>query len=126
MTAGTPNWLADVVLQQLGTATIDILTPLLSSPTAPSVNPALVSPFTRIDSLLDALRPSADQQLLLQHVARPVARALVGPVQQGNVPADASGLLARVVKQFGAEVMAGGASGQLSGGGHTTGATSTI
>lgn len=126
MTAGAPNWLADQVLQQLSTATVDILTPLLSNPTPHSVTPTSVSPFTRVGSLLDSLQPAADQQLLLQHVARPIATALIGPVQQGNAPAEASSLLARVIKQFGAEVVAHGATAGLPTGDQAAGSSFTL
>lgn len=100
---------------------MDILKPLLSSSTTPATPAASVSPFTRVSSLLESLQPAADHKLLLQHVATPVATALVGPVQQGSAPAEASSLLASVVKRFGAEVVVGGASAVLPGGGRTTG-----
>lgn len=105
------------MLSQLGTAITGVLTSLLCNP--PSS--AAANSFNRIGSLLEALQAVADQKAITEHVAGPVAAALVGPVQQGNAPPEAASLLARVVKQFGAEVLTAAPAAALPGGGRTTG-----
>ena len=104
------------MLGQLGTAISGFLTSLLCN----SSSSAEGNSFKRIGSLLEALQAVADQKALAEHVAGPVAAALVGPVQQGSAPPEAASLLARVVKQFGAEVLTA-APAALPGGGRTTG-----
>lgn len=115
-----PLWLPDTVQEQLGSAVMEILAPLCNG-SMPPPQSAPVSPFTRCSSLLDALHALADQQLLQQHVASPVAAILVGPVQQGNAPAEVSSLLATLVKHFGDRVVVGGSSDARPGQGRTTG-----
>ncbi len=105
------------MLSQLGTAISGVLTSLLCN----SSSSAAATSFSRIGSLLEALQAVADQKALTEHVAGPVAAALVGPVQQGSAPPEAASLLARVVKQFGAEVLTAAPAAALPGGGRTTG-----
>ena len=109
------------MLSQLGTATSGVLTSLLCDPSSS----AAANSFNRIGSLLEALKAVADQEALTKNVAGPVAAALVGPVQQGNAPPEAASLLARVVKQFGAEVLTAAPAAALPGGGRTTGTLHT-
>ncbi len=109
--------LSQLALSQLGIAITGALTSLLYN----SSSSAAANSFNRIGSLLEALQAVADQKALTEHVAGAVAAALVGPVQQGNAPPEAASLLARVVKQFGAEVLTAAPAAALPGGGRTTG-----
>lgn len=70
---------------------------------------------------MDSLQQVADQKLIQQHVAGPIAAALVQPVQQGSSSVEASSLLSSLVKHFGADVAAGGGTSAKSSQGHTTG-----
>ena len=108
-----------LVLSQTGFALAGVMTSLLNAP--PSWPPAAANAFSRTGNLLEALQEVSDPGHLTQHVAGPVAAALVGPVQQGDAPAEAAGLLARVVKQFGAGVMVAAPSAALPGSGRLTG-----
>ena len=117
LTSSCAGQLLQLVLSQLGTAIRGFLTSLLCD----SSSSAAANSFKRIGSLLEALQTVADQKALTEHVAGPVAAALVGPVQQGSAPPEAASLLARVVKQFGAEVLTAAPAAALPGGGRTTG-----
>ncbi len=117
LTSSCAGELSQLVLSQLGTAITGVLTSLLCN----SSSSAAANSFSRIGSLLEALQAVADQKALTEHVAGPVAAALVGPVQQGNALPEAASLLARVVKQFGAEVLTAAPAAALPGGGRTTG-----
>ncbi|DBB01874.1 TPA: hypothetical protein ACH3X1_000476 [Trebouxia sp. C0004] len=109
--------LSQLVLSQLGTAMTGVLTSLLCT----ASSSAAANSFNRFGTLLKALQAEADQKALTKHVAGPVTVALVGPVQQGNAPPEAASLLARVVKQFGGEVLTAAPAAALPGGGRTTG-----
>ncbi len=117
LTSSCAGDLSLLVLSQLGTAVTGVLTSLLCNPSSS----AAATSFSRIGSLLEALQAVADQKALTEHVAGPVAAALVGPVQQGSAPPEAASLLARVVKQFGAEVLTAAPAAALPGGGRITG-----
>ncbi len=118
MCVGEQSWLPPLVLGQLGAATAGILATSLTTPAS-----SASSAFSRINSLLEALQAVAEQEPLAQHVAGPVAVALVGAVQQGSAPPEAASLLARVVKQFGAGMMMAAPAADPPGGGRTTGTT---
>lgn len=120
--AGDLSWLAPVVANQLGSAVASLLTSSLTlASSAPLSKSAAASTFTRAKALLDALQPAIDHQLLATAVAGPMAAALVGPVQQGSALPEAASLLARLVKQFGAEIMMAAPAVALPGAGRTTG-----
>ena len=103
-----------IVASQLGSAIAPLLTSSLTTSSSSST-------FKQAGSLLDALQTAADQQVVATAVAGSMAAALVGRVQQGSAPPEAASLLARLVKQFGAEVMTAAPAVPVPGAGHTTG-----
>lgn len=119
--SGDRSWLLPSALSQLGAAVAGLLSTQLSN-SAASSSSAAAQPFNRTGSLLESLQGACPQPLLEQHVAGPLAAALLGHVQEGSAPPEAAALLAKLVKQFGARVMTAARATPLPGAGRTTGA----